>query len=51
MSHIPLNSLPLLKRIEALESALTITLGALTTLNPSIRDFVADNLDQYASAK
>ncbi|MEX9612290.1 hypothetical protein [Providencia manganoxydans] len=49
MSHIPLNLLPLLRRIEALESALNVTLGALSILNPSIRDCVTDNLDKHAS--
>ncbi|EKT55479.1 hypothetical protein [Providencia sneebia] len=49
MSHIPLDSLPLLRRIEALESALNITLASLSVLTPDIRDCVIANLDEYAS--
>ncbi|MDC9624070.1 hypothetical protein PSI22_21185 [Xenorhabdus sp. XENO-7] len=48
MSYQPIDLVILARKIEALQSALSITLAALSTAMPSVKDDVIVNLEQFA---
>lgn len=49
MSFQPIDLAILARKIEALQSAMSITLASLATTNPVIKDDVVENLERYAS--